>query len=54
MFDRVVPRKCCDRLWEAMGKPEVIYLLSGHYGSFLYLLYAEREALSFFKSKFGN
>lgn len=52
MFDRVVPRKCCDQLRKAMGKPEVVYLLSGHYGSFLYLPYAERKSLSFFKEKF--
>jgi hypothetical protein len=52
MFDRVVPRKCCDQLWKAMGKPEVVFLLSGHYGSFLYLPYAERKSLSFFKEKF--
>ena len=53
MFDRVVPRKCCDQLWKTMGKPETVYLLSGHYGSFLYLPYAERKSLSFFKEKFG-
>ena len=52
MFDRVIPRKCCDKLWKAMGKTEVVYLLSGHYGSFLYLPYAERKSLSFFKEKF--
>ena len=52
MFDRVVPRKCCDQLRKAMGKPEVVYLLSGHYSSFLYLPYAERKSLSFFKEKF--
>jgi dienelactone hydrolase len=53
MFDRVVPRKCCDQLWKALGKPEVVYLLSGHYGSLLYLPYAEWKSLSFFKKKFG-
>ncbi|MHC4324196.1 MAG: alpha/beta hydrolase family protein [Planctomycetota bacterium] len=52
MFDRVIPRKCSDQLWQAMGKPEVVYLLSGHYSSFLYLPYAERKSLSFFKDKF--
>ena len=51
-FDRVVPRKCGDKLWEAIGKPEVIYFFSGHYGSFLYLPYAEAKSLSFFKKKF--
>jgi len=51
-FDRVVPRQCGDKLWEAIGKPEVIYLFSGHYSSFLYLPYAEMKSLSFFKKKF--
>jgi len=51
-FDRVVPRKCGDRLWEAIGKPEVIYLPSGHYSSFLFLPYAEAKSLNFFKKKF--
>jgi len=52
MFDRVIPRKCCDQLRKAMGKPETVYFLSGHYSSFLYLPYAERKSLSFFKEKF--
>jgi dienelactone hydrolase len=51
-FDNVVPRKCGDRLWEAMGKPEVVYLFSGHLTSLLYLPCAERESLNFFKRKF--
>jgi hypothetical protein len=51
-FDRVVPRKCGDRLWEAIGKPEAIYLFAGHYSSFLYLPYAEAKSLRFFKKKF--
>ena len=51
-FDRVVPRKCGDKLWKTIGKPEVIYLFSGHYTSFLYLPYAEAKSLSFFKKKF--
>jgi dienelactone hydrolase len=52
-FDRVIPRKCCDRLYNALGKPEAIYLFSGHYTSFLYLPYAEVKSLNFFKKKFG-
>lgn len=51
-FDRVVPRKCGDRLWEAIGKPEIIYLFAGHYSSFLYSPYAEAESLQFLKKKF--
>jgi hypothetical protein len=52
MFDRVIPRKCGDKLWEAVGKPEVVYLFSGHFTSLLYLPYAERSSLNFFKRKF--
>lgn len=52
MFDRVVPRKCCDELWKSIGKPEIVYLFAGHYSSFLYLPYAEMKSLSFFKKKF--
>ena len=52
MFDRVVPRDCCDRLWESCGKPEVVYLPSGHYGSFLFLPYAICKSLDFFEEKF--
>lgn len=51
-FDRVVPRKCGDKLWVAIGKPEVIYLPTGHYTSFLLLPYAEMKSLSFFRKKF--
>jgi hypothetical protein len=53
MFDRVIHRKCGDKLWEASGKPEAVYIFSGHFTSLLYLPYAERNSLSFFKKKFG-
>ena len=53
MFDRVIHRKCGDKLREAIGKPETVYTFSGHFTSLLYLLYAERNSLSFFKKKFG-
>jgi hypothetical protein len=53
MFDRVIHRKCGDKLWEAAGKPEAVYIFSGHFTSLLYLPYAERDALNFFKRKFG-
>jgi dienelactone hydrolase len=50
-FDRVVPTQCGKRLLNAMGKPEAVYLFSGHYGSFLYLPYVEGESLRFVKQK---
>jgi hypothetical protein len=52
VFDRIVPRKCGDKLWQAIGKPEMIYLPSGHYSSFLFLPYAQAKSLSFFEKKF--
>lgn len=53
-FDHVVPTQCGNRLWKAMGKPEVVYLFSGHFTSLLYLPCVERESLSFFKRKLSG
>lgn len=52
MFDRVIHRQCGDKLWEAAGKPETVYFLSGHFTSLLFLPYAEHDSLNFFKKKF--
>lgn len=52
MFDRVIPRKCGDRLRQAAGNPEAVYVFSGHFTSLLYWPYAERHSLTFFKRKF--
>jgi dienelactone hydrolase len=52
MFDRIIPRACCDRLWKSFGKPEVVYLPSGHYGAFLFFPYAVHKSLNFFEEKF--
>ncbi len=52
MFDRVIPRKCGDRLRQAAGNPEAVYVFSGHFTSLLYWPYAERDSLAFFKRKF--
>ena len=52
-FDKVIPRQCCEKLREIIGCPETVYFFTGHYGSFLYLPYAEDKSLSFFKQKFG-
>jgi dienelactone hydrolase len=53
MFDHVIPRKYCDQLRESYGRPEVIYLPTGHYGSFLFLPYAVVKSLDFFEKKLG-
>jgi len=54
MFDQSVPRVCGDRLREAIGRPETVYLLSGHYTGFLYLPYAHAKSLAFFKQRFDT
>jgi hypothetical protein len=51
-FDRVVPTWTGKQLRQAIGGPKTIYLLAGHYSSFLYLPYAQRESLHFVKKKF--
>jgi len=52
-FDRIVPTWTGKQLRQAIGGPKTIYLLAGHYTSFLYLPYAQWESLRFVKSRFG-
>ena len=54
LFDQSVPRTCGDRLREAMGGPETVYLFSGHYTGFLYLPYAHARSLAFLKERLSN
>lgn len=51
-FDRVVPTWTGNQLRQAIGNPKTIYLLAGHYTSFLYLPYAQWVSLQFVKRKF--
>ncbi len=53
-FDRIVPKECGKNLWRATGKPEVVYLFSGHFTALLFLPYAERNSLAFFKRKLAH
>jgi hypothetical protein len=49
LCDTVVPTKTGRELRRNLGKPETIYLLSGHYTAVLYLPYIRSQALKFFK-----
>jgi hypothetical protein len=51
-FDRVVPTWTGNQLRRTIGGPKTVYLLAGHYTSFLFLPYAHRESLCFVKRKF--
>ncbi|MBM4026815.1 MAG: hypothetical protein FJ280_15640 [Planctomycetes bacterium] len=52
-FDRVVPTWTGKQLRQALGRPRTVYLLAGHYTSFLYLPYAHWESLCFVKRRFN-
>jgi len=54
LFDQSVPRACGDRLRKAIGSPETVYLVSGHYTGFLYLPYAHAKSLAFLKERLSN
>jgi dienelactone hydrolase len=52
-FDRVVPIWTGKQLRQAIGGPRTVYLLAGHYASFLFLPYAHWASLCFVKQKFN-
>ncbi len=52
-FDRVVPRWTGEQLRHAIGGPRTVYLVAGHYTSFLYLPYAQWQSLCFVRKKFN-
>jgi dienelactone hydrolase len=52
-FDQVVPTWTGKQLRQAIGGPQTLYLLAGHYTSFLYLPLAQWESLGFVKKRFG-
>jgi hypothetical protein len=52
-FDRTVPRAEGDQLWNAIGRPERVYILTQHYTSFIYLPYVMGKALTFFGVQLG-
>ena len=52
IFDKCVPFAKGRELRERIGKPETVYLFSGHYTSILYKGYVKRITLNFFKKRF--
>jgi hypothetical protein len=52
-YDRVVPGDYAQKLWQKIGKPEVIYLPFGHATSVPFLPYARAKSLEFFQECFG-
>ena len=36
--DEVIPRGCTDRLWEAFGRPPIVWYDCGHYSAVLHVM----------------
>lgn len=51
-FDQVVGRRYSKNLWQALGKPQVIYTPLGHYSTLLTIPYLKAKALQFYRPRF--
>jgi len=49
LFDRTIGRNHTMNLWRSLGRPEIIYLPTGHYTAYLLLPYIKSESLRFFR-----
>ena len=53
-FDRVIRRPYVDALWRAYGRPELVWLPTGHYTAALFSPYARHKVLNHFRRVFGG
>jgi len=49
LWDRVVVPECTEKLWWALGRPELINLWAGHYTAPLYILYVCHRVVKHFR-----
>ena len=49
--DEVIPRECTVKLWEAIGKPEILWVPSGHYSAAWFMPTIKQTAIDFLKGK---
>ncbi len=47
-FDTAIPRESTDQLWQALNKPEIIWIPSGHFTSLFTMGYAKIKTFQFF------
>jgi len=47
--DEIVPPECSESLWEAFGKPEIIWFDAGHYSAMRFIPGALNKAAAFFQ-----
>lgn len=53
-FDRVIRRPYVEALWRAYGRPELIWLPTGHYTAALFSPYARHKVVDHFRRVFGG
>jgi hypothetical protein len=51
--DFVMPRECVMKLWEAFGRPQLLWVDSGHRGAFVALRQISRAAADFLTARLG-
>lgn len=49
LHDEVIPRRSTDSLWEAFGKPEIVWYDAGHYSAIGHIFDAIRRTTAFFQ-----
>jgi dienelactone hydrolase len=47
--DEVIPRACTESLWEAFGRPRIVWYDAGHFSAIRYLLEGITEVTNFFQ-----
>ncbi|HQR05457.1 MAG TPA: alpha/beta hydrolase family protein [Gemmatales bacterium] len=47
--DEIVPPTMCNRMWEALGKPKIIWYEAGHYTAILFITNALQHTIDHFK-----
>lgn len=47
-FDTAIPRKSTEELWQALGRPKIIWIPSGHYTSLFTMGYAKIKTFQYF------
>lgn len=49
--DEIIPRRCTESLWRALGEPEIVWLDAGHYSAALHVAYGLDRVSKFFCEK---
>lgn len=53
-WDQVIPHQATKKLWQALGRPKIIWLAGGHYSSIFYLFWIGNQVSNFFERSFNE